>query len=354
MSSVTIRRTFMVNGVLTDVTSMTLTNPAGTKGVVRNDTGASVVAPGTAMVKTSTGTYEKDFTEPVAGLTYTSYVRAVYNGVNYDDERTVEGTSGSIVTAAEVLAELGITAPTTAESTVVANAIIKAEGAVRLFLQYDPLYGAHTEYHPQQPFQAQISRGIWEVMEQRAVLRQVSEAATNELQLGHVPVRGSPSVWRDYNGRSGMATGAFPDSSLLTIGTDFWPNYDRFDSASNPVCVDGILRTIGLWPTTPGTVKVTYNAGYSSAELRGSDRTIDASPIWDACLEEAVRRARRVLVTSKGKVGVKPGVFSSERLGDYSYSLDGATTARLFGGAILPENREKLFPFICIGSMLGA
>lgn len=86
--SVTIRKTFEVAGVPTDVTSIVLANAGDTIGVKRNDTGAVVVATGTAMTKVSgtTGVYEYTLTEPAADLTYTAYFRIVYAGVTYQLE----------------------------------------------------------------------------------------------------------------------------------------------------------------------------------------------------------------------------------------------------------------------------
>lgn len=79
----TIRRTWRVDGVLTDVTSAVLSDPAGAYGVKRDDTSAAVVADGTAMTHVSAGVYEYTFTEPAAGLAYTAYVEIVYDGQTY-------------------------------------------------------------------------------------------------------------------------------------------------------------------------------------------------------------------------------------------------------------------------------
>ncbi len=270
----------------------------------------------------------------------------------------LEGSVAShIVDVSEILFELGLSATVTEEQRGMAlGAIVGAEASVRRFLGYDPLLASRVEYHPSQPFQAQISRGIWEVMEQRAVMRQVSEAATNELQLQHLPVRGTPLVVVrvDYDGRSESRAGSFPTESEKVIGQDFWPNYDCVDASGVKVCRDGVLRTIGLWPTTAGTVKITYTAGYTPDELRGSDPIVNGAPIWEATKEEAVRRARRIAAQKYGRVGLPAGVFTSENLGSYSYTMDSATVARLFGGDLLPESKERLSSFVNYGWHLGS
>jgi hypothetical protein len=258
-----------------------------------------------------------------------------------------------IATAADIYAELGITTPTDNQTTIIANGLISVLGKIRKYLGYDPCYGSHIEFHPQQPFQAQIQRGIWEVMEQRATLRQVAEAATNEMQLRHLPVRSMINVWVDYDGRSGSQTGAFGDGALKTEGTDYWANFDGYDSGGNRVSRDGIIRTIGLWPTTPGTIKVQYYAGYTAEEFQGSDPELDASPIREVLIDEVTRKARRTFVQQKNKMGIVAGIMTNEKLGDYSYSIDAKSIERLWGGEITGENKEKLSAFVNMGAQIG-
>lgn len=77
-----------IDQVLTDATSVTLTDAGGTYGVKRLDTGATVVAAGTAMTKISTGYYEKSFTDPAAGLSYQASVAFLNAGATYYEVKT--------------------------------------------------------------------------------------------------------------------------------------------------------------------------------------------------------------------------------------------------------------------------
>lgn len=88
---------FKVDGVLTDATSVTLSNLNASIGVIRNDTSASVVLPGTAYTHVSTGIYSHTFTAPAAGLTYTRWTKVVYNSTPYYFEKvfTDAGTGAS-------------------------------------------------------------------------------------------------------------------------------------------------------------------------------------------------------------------------------------------------------------------
>lgn len=84
MATRTIRRSWKVDGVPTNPTSMKLSNEPATYGVKRDDNDAVIVADDTAMVWVSTGTYEYTFTEPSGyGGPYTAWVEVVYAGSTY-------------------------------------------------------------------------------------------------------------------------------------------------------------------------------------------------------------------------------------------------------------------------------
>ncbi len=104
--SVTIREKFELNDVLTDVTLVELSDGGSpAKGVIRNDTGASVVAAGTEIVKVSTGVYEYTFNEPAADLIYTIYTKYIWDGQEYFKTRTFNAAE-SESTLCEVMKQL--------------------------------------------------------------------------------------------------------------------------------------------------------------------------------------------------------------------------------------------------------
>ena len=94
-----VRKTFKVDGVLTNVSSARLSDPTGTFGVKRNDTDAVVVADGTVMTLVSTGTYQYAFADS-PGVAYTAYVEFVYQGATYhfevDFAATTSATNGPV------------------------------------------------------------------------------------------------------------------------------------------------------------------------------------------------------------------------------------------------------------------
>ncbi|MCK9570089.1 hypothetical protein M0R72_14190 [Candidatus Pacearchaeota archaeon] len=263
----------------------------------------------------------------------------------------------AIISAAELLLELGLSSgATTEEDAIAASCIKRAEGAIKRFLHYDPAQQTHTEYYPQQDLRSSADTGVWEVNENEAYLRTMAEAVTSELQLRCLPVRSITSLHIDYDGKNGTRVGSFAADALKVEGVDFWPNYDQVDSMGAKVCSDGIIKSGGQWPVTPGCVKVIYVAGYTFDELRGDDEVIDASPIWEVALDEAARRVRKMFTLKKStRVGFVPGIVTRESLGDYSYSIDSSSAQQvtMVDKDLLQSSIEKLIPFINMGWCLG-
>lgn len=264
---------------------------------------------------------------------------------------------GNIVDPSEVFAKLGITAPNDLEKTIVQMAITSAEGAVIRFLCYDPSLAVRTEYYPQTDFTLQGRAAVWETDDNQAYVRRLSESAVDELQLKHLPIRDTVpiKVYIDHDGRAGSRNGAFAESTLKEEGVDFWVSYTAVDKSGNRFSEDGILRSLGRWPNTAGSVKVVYAAGYQAAELRGDDPLVNAVPIWEACLEEARRRVIKDFQLHKKRVAGITGPLSSENLGKYSYSQDGALLGKIVGSAdLLYDTIDKLEPFVNKGWMLAS
>jgi hypothetical protein len=268
---------------------------------------------------------------------------------------------GDILDPSEAMLELGLSSSVTEEERAVVNqAIVKAEGAVKKYLRYDPLLRRRTEYYPRYDLSLGRGESIMEVSSTQAYQRQLASGETSELQLKHIPVRASPAMELriDYDGRSGTRAGAFGVETIQVEGEDFWANYDQFDGSGNRVCSDGLLRSMGLWPLSAGTVRVIYTAGYTDVELRGQDEpdaegndVLDASPIWTAVLEETKRRVEQVMVRKKSNMGWTAGPKTSESLGDYSYSIDTSLARALYGSSteLTDEMKMLLQPFVHMG-----
>lgn len=254
-----------------------------------------------------------------------------------------------IADISEVLLALGLSGSVTEQERAIAsNALTRAEGAVKKYLKYDPTQRERTEYYPQSDFNLQSRTSIWEVQGNLAIQRKRSEAANDELQIQHIPIRSVTSLFVDYDGRNDTRSGAFPAETEKTEGVDFWPNYDGIDGSNDKICRDGIIRSIGAWATTPGSVKIVYVGGYTSDELHGEGGVIDASPISEVVVSEAVRRAKKAFLQLKTSRGFFPGPLTGERLGDYQWRADEAISGRLYGGEwdLMPDSQSQLDLFV--------
>jgi len=92
--STTLEFKFRVGGVLTNATSVVLSDEDGTYGVKRLDTEAIVVAAGTAMTNPETGVYRYAL-EDVDGAAVSWWARVVYRGVTYHFEKETRTATNS-------------------------------------------------------------------------------------------------------------------------------------------------------------------------------------------------------------------------------------------------------------------
>lgn len=280
-----------------------------------------------------------------------------------------------IVTSLDpVMRQLGIASPTDDENATVTDAILWAERAVRRYLHYDPVQRTRTEYYPQLNSSRGDRLGIWEANNTTAYLRDAFGGYHDELQLRHLPVRSITALHVDYDGRFGARSTSFATETLKASGDDYWARYDGQDDDGELICRDGILLTAGSWPTNPGSVKITYVAGYTAAEFTGTALLVDAVPIYEAIVFEAVRKAKQAFLLSKNSggsgsgsgTGWTAGTIQSEKLGDYSYTLSsssggsssggGAGSGGLYDGAvdIASESMERLADYVNVGwSLVG-
>ncbi len=86
MSTTTFNLANDINGSLADADAVTI-------GIVRTDTSAVVVAPGTAVTHTGTGTYTYTVTDPAYGLTYVATWAVTIQGETYTVAQTKAGTA---------------------------------------------------------------------------------------------------------------------------------------------------------------------------------------------------------------------------------------------------------------------
>lgn len=283
--------------------------------------------------------------------------------LNFEMNDATGADSGRIVLLSDLLLLLGIgSTATTLETDIARHSLTIAEGAVIRHLKYNPVMSVRTEFYPGINFAGQRNP-VWDANDTHAYVRELSVGVGDELQLLGLPLRQADSngsnaieVRVDFDGRAGSRSGSFGTDTIKVEGEDFFPNYDFVDSGSRKVARDGMIRSNGLWPAQAGSVKVTYVAGYTAAEFAGTDSILDASPIREAVVDEATRRVHKAYSRMKKRVGFGVGPLTSENIGDYSYSADGAILAQLVGSSsdIMAETALKLEDFVNYGAMLAS
>lgn len=266
-----------------------------------------------------------------------------------------------IITEAELRAALELTpAITVAQTARVMLAMSAAHASIRKFLRYDPEQKTYTnQLYPRTEIGDYSDiEGVWDVdsRHRRAVL-EAQSGIFSYLQLEHLPVRQVTAVNVDPSAKFGQQGGDFGGGTSWTQGVEFMVEFDQKANAAGTIGIarSGQLIAWGAWPVNPGTVQVSYIAGYSPAEFAGdvtatnlndggkiTMQGVDASPIKQACLLEAMRCYHRFAAFSQSSLTglLVPGPKQSENLGSYSYSLASGQAAALLTGmqiAISPE-----------------
>lgn len=228
------------------------------------------------------------------------------------------------------------------------------EAAIKDHLGYNPEQATHTgELYPRhdEAVVGDAGQGTWDSDGTSAFFRGNDGMGSNILMLRHLPVRSISSLRVDYNSRGGTRTGSFGSDTELTQGEHFYPDFDQAG-----ICRSGIVYRVGAsWPSEPGSIKITYVAGYTVAEFAGYDADVNASPIKQVVLTEWLKAFKAFKIQGKqGRAGFVGGPLNSESLGAYSYSTDGSMAGMLAGFkvSLTPESVARLESFVHMGRML--
>jgi len=217
----------------------------------------------------------------------------------------------AILSEAEALTFLGLAGTATTAQRGALNMLLPmVEQQVKGFVGYQIEEATYTHYLPIGTGRSTESPEIrfYDVQNGKAVAASAfgRVPARAVLYLPEIPVRSIASVYEDETAYADQGDGDFPASTLLASGDDYYLDID-----SSGLCKSGALRRIGAnWPTIPRTVKVTYTAGYTQAELT----TGIAADIKLACLL-AVQQA----FAARGR---QSGVVQQEKIGDYFVSYE--------------------------------
>ncbi|HUU98034.1 MAG TPA: phage head-tail connector protein [Phycisphaerae bacterium] len=306
-------KTFKVDGVATNMTSVKLSNYAATYGVKRNDTDAVVVVDATAMTNIGTGVYEYEFTDPADDLTYTYVLEYVYGGETYWIEGTLTGPTSysGLATLAATKTHLGVTSTT--DNALITSILERVTAQIQQDLGRDIIYTTYTKERYSGHGGARLRLKQWPIVQvndlrvnTRAALKVTCASATSEAKHAWVRVdstqihlelvggdnAGTDSLTLasyatvtaliaaiDALGKGWNATGedadaiSYPASDLLPTDGKLYAQDETvyLDSGGKPksaYMVDdadaGILYSAGGFMSGVRNIVVTYVAGYST------------------------------------------------------------------------------------------
>lgn len=218
---------------------------------------------------------------------------------------------------------------------------------------YDITQQTTTEFLPQSngerpPLEFGIDVG-WDRIGGVVMPRSRMDPSQGVLTVSRLPVRSVTSVYENIVAwTTGATNGNWPASSLLPI-TAY-----RADMAEENLCKNGrIYRTVGSWPTVPRTVKITYVAGYTQAEIDTTQSDLKLAELetlgwwWG----KAMRRSNSVKtmglaftqvgirdfsasVADPSQISSNPGVWANNVLSPEALNILGrrVNMARFLGG----------------------
>jgi hypothetical protein len=163
---------------------------------------------------------------------------------------------------------------------------------------------------------------------------------TSMLALPNYPITSITNLYEDTYAYFGSAANSFSSNTELTDGTDFYQELES--SAWNRW---GRLYRIGsYWPAVPGSIKVTYVAGWTRAQLKGevTDQDKDASDLHQAICQ-AIAENWNESQSLSGKGGANLGPVKSERFVDWSVEYDTEHTS--FNVRLSEDARSKMKPY---------
>ena len=221
--STTITKKFYVDDVLTDPTSIILSDPTGTYGVKRTDNDAVVVADGTAMTKLSTGVYTYSFDDPAYDLTYSYWTEIVYSGETYRHEGSVNG--GSVTDAAT-------------------NALVTID-EVKRWLKLDGSGDDDFLQEAINQWSDTVEKRLQRIIKSAAYTDEQHDGGKKKVLLKNIPVTAISSISIDDTALSSEYYTYDEDSGIIRLKTGY-----AFDGG-------------------PGSIEVSYTGGFDEDSIPG-------------------------------------------------------------------------------------
>ncbi|MGE3314008.1 MAG: hypothetical protein AB7O26_02750 [Planctomycetaceae bacterium] len=239
-----------------------------------------------------------------------------------------------IISRAEVVAALGLGATISdADSGLVELLKRIVENEARRYCRHAITQSASPYIHFLPASAPAVAGGTLLERESSATLGFGATVDSRILQLPVPFVRSeSLEVRVDLQSAAGQGVDAFGNDTLLVLGSDYYLDVDEPGLSRS----GQLVRITGSWPKRPRTVRVSYFAGFTAAELDGPYSDIKGAVLDEVCARYQSAKSRQ------GSGGA--GAIQSESIGgEYSVTYD----TRTFDAAPLqPETRDRLAPYV--------
>ncbi len=171
-----------------------------------------------------------------------------------------------IVDLSEIILLLGLQATLTdADAGLLTMLKTHVENDARRYVRHNITQPAtdYIEFHPRTD-RTRHGAEIVELSGNMVSLQQASIGG-NIIQLDQIFVRSITQIREDFDGYFGAESSDFPAGSVLTEGTHYYMRVEERINSTDLNKTGHLIRRSGNWPPRAGTVKVTYNAGFTVA-----------------------------------------------------------------------------------------
>lgn len=215
----------------------------------------------------------------------------------------------------------------------------QVEQMARAYVRHDITQPSsdYVEYYPRRTLVSPIGSETdeWFDIANTQVTTSSKRSAENIIVLRQKFVRSITGVWEDLSAYFGKGSNDFDSTTKLTEGTDYVLDYIK-----DGLCDTGrLIRINRSWPSTPGTVKVQYNAGLTASELDDQYQFVKLALLDEIDLRYRYRKGYR----DRSGPGAGPlAAFSIP--GDFSERYDTTLVNAIMLGTLLPGTKKKLQP----------
>lgn len=243
-----------------------------------------------------------------------------------------------IVDRSEIETYLSVTTSITEEERGLLEMIHRqTEYMVRKFCNHGITQATYTEYYPTDDLSPTTRRTLMEYRSGRVFTIPDVGEPPRSIFLNNIFVSSITSVYEDFAAYADQGPSDFPASSELTAGTDFYLVLDKSGLSRS-----GELRRIGTtWSTRPGTIKVTYVAGLTAAQLDDDYLDLKLAVLQEIAQQFKIARSR----AGTGTDGV--GVIQSKKVaGIISTQYEVTSLRDIFTHSIAQTTQERLSPYV--------